>query len=81
MMNAFKTDPPILFSGPLLGVVTTTICPNQAGRIKFQGSYWPAKLHQSSHATCILPNQVVQVVGRQGITLLVREATGEGGEI
>jgi membrane-bound ClpP family serine protease len=52
------------------GKVEQTITPIKAGRIRFQGSFWKAELADADHRT-VKPNESVQVVGRQGITLLV----------
>jgi hypothetical protein len=51
-------------------VVDKAIAPHQPGRIKFQGSYWKAAL-ADSNCPRIEAGQAVQVVDRQGITLLV----------
>lgn len=61
-----------LFSQPFAGIVEETIGPNGAGRVKFDATYWPAKLYQATPETLLLPEQAVMVVGIQGITLLVR---------
>jgi membrane protein implicated in regulation of membrane protease activity len=57
---------------PEVGVVDQVIAPNQPGRIKYQASYWPARLYQVKGAIQLDSQQVVQVVGREGITLLVQ---------
>lgn len=65
-----------------LGEVLSPISPDQSGRIHFCGTDWPAQLCPQRHsqtaqdtppaqADCILAGRTVQVVGRQGITLLV----------
>jgi membrane protein implicated in regulation of membrane protease activity len=47
--------------------ITTT----QPGRVKHQGTYWPAELYQPDRPIIILPGNTVSIVGIQGITLLV----------
>ncbi|MDY6940860.1 MAG: NfeD family protein [Cyanobacteriota bacterium] len=48
--------------------VDEAILPKEKGRIRFQGTYWPARC--DSGAT-LAPGQICFVVGRRGITLLV----------
>ena len=50
-------------------IVSDTIYPYTAGRVQFQGSWWPAACEQ---AVTIVPGTVVQVVGRRNITLVVK---------
>jgi membrane protein implicated in regulation of membrane protease activity len=71
-MTTLSQTKPEFFSTPALGIVEKVIAPNQPGRVKYQASYWPAKLDQTAAATAIESNQSVLVIGRQGITLLVR---------
>jgi membrane-bound ClpP family serine protease len=52
------------------GVVDKAIAPHQPGRIRFQGTYWKAAL-ADPNCKRIEVGQTVQVVGMQGITLLV----------
>lgn len=66
-----------------LGEVLIPISSEQSGRIHFRGTDWPAQLcpqrysqHQEksniqTQVECIVAGRKVQVVGRQGITLLV----------
>jgi membrane protein implicated in regulation of membrane protease activity len=63
---------PEMFTTPEIGVVDKVIAPNQPGRIKYQASYWPARLYQVGGTIQLDSQQVVQVVGREGITLLVQ---------
>jgi uncharacterized protein (DUF697 family) len=60
-----------LFSSIGTGIVEKTITPTQPGRIKYQASYWPARLYSKDEQVTLLPDDPVSVVGRQGITLLV----------
>lgn len=72
-MNKFTRDRAVLFPTPLIGIVECAIAPNQTGRIKYKASYWSAKLYKGDRPTATLtPGQRVDVVGREGITLLVQ---------
>ena len=70
-MQKFSCDAPQMFAKPLPGIVDETIAPDQPGRVKFKATYWPAKLFRGYDLT-LEPGQKVLVIGRQGITLLVR---------
>ena len=77
----------IEFSEPLPGIVQQEITATQPGRVKWRGSFWPAKLYQpeldiwfrSSDIleTKLSKNQDVSVIGREGITLLVAVSSPE----
>jgi membrane protein implicated in regulation of membrane protease activity len=71
-MTFARQSAPELFSTPKVGVVDQIITLNQPGRIKYQASYWPARLYQVKGSIQLDSQQVVQVVGREGITLLVQ---------
>lgn len=60
-----------IFPKPVPGIVEQTITHVRPGRVKFQSSYWPAKLYQPNGEIILRPQQTVMVVGREGITLLV----------
>ncbi|XWK88093.1 MAG: NfeD family protein [Phormidium sp.] len=60
-----------MFPEPLIGTVEKRITSNQPGRVKFLGTYWPAKLHQTNKQVTLIPEQTVHIIGIQGITLLV----------
>jgi membrane protein implicated in regulation of membrane protease activity len=51
--------------------VSTTIHPYKTGRIRFQGSWWSARCEGNM---TLYAGQIVQIVGRQNITLLVEPA-------
>ena len=58
-------------------IVTEAIEPQKAGRVKFQGSWWPARCIQE---ICLNPGDVVYVVDRKNITLYVELVPmGSGG--
>lgn len=54
--------------------VSDTISPGKAGRVRFKGSWWPAKCTQ--HLT-MYPGDVVQVIGVKNITLIVEPIVRE----
>ncbi|HIK29697.1 MAG TPA: NfeD family protein [Oscillatoriaceae cyanobacterium M7585_C2015_266] len=60
-----------MFRQPLLGIVEEAIAPNQRGRVKFDGTYWPARFFETNCQTTVYPEALVAIVGIQGITLLV----------
>ncbi|MEG3966277.1 NfeD family protein [Microcoleus sp. T2B6] len=49
-------------------VVDESIYPNQTGRVRFQGSWWPARCDGQITLT---PGDTVYVIGVDNITLLV----------
>ena len=51
-------------------IVEVEIPPNQEGRVKFQGTWWPAK---SVDGKAIALHTIVEVIGRENITLLVKD--------
>lgn len=52
-------------------VVDDTIAPNRIGRVRFRATYWNARCDRS---LTFLPGEVVEVVGIDNLTLLVRPA-------
>lgn len=64
----------ILFnvSSPDIAIVDVTIQPDVGGRVRYQGSFWPA---ESSQGNNILKGKYVKVIGRNNITLLVEEVS------
>lgn len=69
----FTKDKKELFSETLLGVVDEEVTNFPGGRLRFQGSYWPCILDENcSSFLTVKPGDRVAVIGRLGITLLVR---------
>lgn len=62
---------PLPRSEKLQATVVKTIAPNQTGQVRFQNSWWSARLPPSSQSIVIQPGELVDVIGRQNITLLV----------
>ncbi|NET47553.1 MAG: hypothetical protein F6K09_02265 [Merismopedia sp. SIO2A8] len=75
---AFFSSPEIeRFLVPIVGEVETEIGPNVAGRVKFQGSSWPARWHWELDTTAYIgpkaiahPHEQVTIIGRFGLMLL-----------
>jgi membrane protein implicated in regulation of membrane protease activity len=55
-------------------VVDESIYPNQTGRVRFQGSWWPAKCDRPMTLT---PGDTVYVIGVDNITLMVSIAPAD----
>jgi membrane protein implicated in regulation of membrane protease activity len=70
-MDLSSPSRPMMFSTPTQGKVEQTITHNYPGRVECFGSFWPAQLYEKDQVTTLFPGQIVNVVGRQGITLLV----------
>ena len=56
---------------PIQGTVEQTIAHNQPGRVKCLATFWPARFYHSDCKATVIPNQQVNIVAIQGITLLV----------
>jgi membrane protein implicated in regulation of membrane protease activity len=54
------------------GIVERTITPSTPGRVYFQASYWPARFFQADATNDLHPGAPVEVVDRDGLTLLVK---------
>ena len=61
-----------LFDKPGLGRVDQAIAPDHQGRVFFEGTYWPARLYSADTTFIAEVESAVDVLGRQGLTLLVR---------
>ena len=64
-----------IFSHPGIGSVDWAIAAHCPGRVSFQATTWPAKFYQTDSQAVVQPHQSVQIVGIQGITLLVQPIT------
>lgn len=75
----FHDGSPSLFSISTTGIVDVKITRRRPGRVWYEATYWPARLQVSDDlsdelldgTTELLPEQEVQVVGREGIMLIV----------
>lgn len=56
---------------PGVATVRKAITPLQSGRVHFEATDWPARWYCPNQQRSIQPDALVQVVGRQGLTLLV----------
>ncbi|MEO0456750.1 MAG: NfeD family protein [Cyanobacteria bacterium P01_A01_bin.114] len=64
-----KTD---LFPFQGRGVVDRAISPHQPGRVYFKATYWPARLSNQAITDSLKPGALVEIVGREGLTLLIK---------
>jgi membrane protein implicated in regulation of membrane protease activity len=71
MNNSFFPKSPRLLPEPIQGITDRSITYDHAGRVKFQGTYWSARLYQPSQQLIIAPGDFVSIIAIQGITLLV----------
>ena len=55
----------------LPGIVDLTISLDSPGRVKWQGTTWPARFFQADCQETLVPGQRVQIVTMQGLTLFV----------
>lgn len=70
-MSCLLTSTIKIFSQPQVGIVEQAIAYNRRGRVKFDGTYWPARFYYSNFLEVIYPDQLITVIGMEGITLLV----------
>jgi membrane protein implicated in regulation of membrane protease activity len=70
-MSRFSFPSSQSFSEPAKGIIDQPITPNHAGRVKYRGTYWIAKLYQPEREMTIPTGEPVTIMGIQGITLLV----------
>lgn len=78
LFSSSDVQPVSTFSAPLFGMNATEkekqamvdqpIQPGSPGRVKFQGSWWPARCEKNLR---IVQGEMVRVVGIRNITLLV----------
>lgn len=54
------------------GTINRLVTPQHPGRVYFQATYWPARLFQTATLSELQPGDPVEVVGREGLTLLVK---------
>lgn len=67
-LKTTKRNNPYLLTISREAVVDEKILPNELGRVRYRGSVWYAK---SLQEITIHPEEVVYVVGNDGITLIV----------
>lgn len=71
-MNSFHFPEDLrMFPEPIYGVVDKTIVQGRIWRVKFNGSYWFARLYHSEQKVVLNPGQQVRILAIQGITLLI----------
>lgn len=56
------------------GIVDRAVIPGRLWRVKFQGTYWFARLYDPNQPINIRPGDAVKVMAMEGITLLVLPA-------
>lgn len=71
MKNMFLPQYPHMFPEPIQGIADRAIAQGRLWRVKFQGSYWFARLYQPNEQVVIRPGEPVKVIAMEGITLLV----------
>jgi membrane protein implicated in regulation of membrane protease activity len=59
------------------GFVDQVVTETSRGRVYFKASFWPAQLAHSNITQSLLPGEPIEVVGRKGITLLIRPLTSK----
>ena len=70
-MSCLLTSKVKIFSQPQVGLVEQAITDKRRGRVKFDGTYWPARFYYSHFIEEVYPDQLITVVGMEGITVLV----------
>ncbi|MEO0405970.1 MAG: NfeD family protein [Cyanobacteria bacterium P01_A01_bin.135] len=71
-MRLFPYEPTVeLFPQTLSGEVVEQIACAGKGRIYFQATHWNARFHPSNTTALALPGSHLNVIGREGTTLLV----------
>jgi hypothetical protein len=69
--SLFFSEASKMFPEPNYGTVDKAIVQGRLWRVKFNGSYWFAKLYYADRYTVLMPGDSVEVLAIQGITLLV----------
>ena len=54
------------------GTIDRLVTAQHPGRVYFQATYWPARLSQTVELNALNPGDLVEVIGREGLTLLVK---------
>jgi len=71
MKTLFASPEVEKLSETVVGIVEEAIAPDQPGRVKGMGTYWPARFYHSDCKITLKPNDRVSIVAMCGITLLV----------
>ncbi len=71
MVSLFAPAQIEMFTEAVIGTVEKKITQNQPGRVQCLGTYWPARFYHANCDVIVFPDEVVKVVGIQGITMLV----------
>lgn len=72
ILNSFSFPEDLkVFPEPVHGIVDKAIVQGRIWRVKFNGSYWFARLYYPNSQIMLEPGQTVEVLAMQGITLLI----------
>jgi membrane protein implicated in regulation of membrane protease activity len=69
--SLFLSEPSRSVPEPIYGTVDKAIVQGRLWRVKFNGSFWSARLYHPERLTALEPGDAVEVLAIQGITLLV----------
>jgi membrane protein implicated in regulation of membrane protease activity len=58
--------------------VVESITQTRVGRVRFQGSYWRARFAMLHTQQDAYPGELVEIIGREGLTLIVRPTSWNG---
>lgn len=75
----FPEDPKML-PEPIYGTIDKAIIQGRIWRVKFNGSYWFARLYDPNQRTTLEPGQTVEILAIRGITLLIAPIASTPGE-
>ena len=70
-MDFFERPLVHLFDQSISGRVESAVTSNHQGRVKCQGVSWKASLYLIGYPHPLMPDQMVDVIGREGNTLLI----------